>query len=91
MPAPENTFKTALASGRRLVGCWAGFADAYATEILGTAGFDWLILDGEHAPNSIHTLSAQIGALQGSSSHPIVRVPIAEDWIISYISSRMSS
>lgn len=85
MPAPTNRFKAALATGHPLIGCWAGFADPYATEILGTAGFDWLILDGEHAPNTLHTLSAQIGALQGSSSAPIVRVPTPEDWIIKQV------
>ncbi|QFT91554.1 4-hydroxy-2-oxo-heptane-1,7-dioate aldolase [Roseovarius sp. THAF9] len=85
MSAPVNRFKTALAAGQPLVGCWAGFAEAYATEILGTAGFDWLILDGEHAPNTLQTLSAQIGILQASSSEAIVRVPVAEDWIIKQV------
>ncbi|QFT98271.1 4-hydroxy-2-oxo-heptane-1,7-dioate aldolase [Roseovarius sp. THAF8] len=85
MPAVLNRFKSALAEGRPLIGCWAGFADAYATEILGTAGFDWLVLDGEHAPNTIHTLSAQIGILHNTSTAPIVRVPIAEDWIIKQV------
>ncbi|WP_338549956.1 HpcH/HpaI aldolase family protein [Roseovarius phycicola] len=85
MPAPENPFKKALAAGDMLYGCWAGFADAYATEILGTAGFDWLVLDGEHAPNDVRSLSVQIQALQGSASHPVVRVPIGEDWIIKQV------
>ncbi len=85
MRTPHNSFKTKLASGQNLYGCWAGFCDPYATEVLGTAGFDWLVLDGEHAPNDIRTLSAQIQALQGSSSHPVVRVPIGEDWIIKQV------
>ncbi len=85
MPAPLNRFKAALATGQPLIGCWAGFAEAYATEILGTAGFDWLILDAEHAPNTIHTLSAQMGALAGSDSAPIVRVPETSDWIIKQV------
>jgi len=42
MPAPENRFKSALMRGERLIGCWAGFADPYATEVLASAGFDWL-------------------------------------------------
>lgn len=85
MPAPANRFKSALATGQPLIGCWAGFADAYATEILGTAGFDWLVLDGEHAPNTIHTLSAQIGVLHNTGTAPIVRVPIAKDWVIKQV------
>ncbi len=85
MPAPKNAFKTALTKGQMLYGCWAGFADPYATEILGTAGFDWLVLDGEHAPNDLRSLSAQIQALRSSDSHPVVRVPIGEDWIIKQV------
>lgn len=82
MPAPLNTFKARLAAGERVIGCWAGFADPYPTEVLGTAGFDWLVLDGEHAPNDIRSLMAQLQALQGSTSHPVIRLPMGEVWAI---------
>ena len=85
MPAPVNMFKTDLAAGKQLYGCWAGFADAYATEVLGTAGFDWLVIDGEHAPNDLRSVSAQLQALQSSDSDAIVRVPIGEDWVIKQV------
>ncbi|MDI5823529.1 aldolase/citrate lyase family protein, partial [Salmonella enterica subsp. enterica serovar Kentucky] len=39
------------------------------------AGFDWLVLDGEHAPNDVTTLIPQLMALKGSASAPVVRVP----------------
>lgn len=82
MHTPLNTFKKRLAEGELLSGCWAGFGDSYATEILGTAGFDWLVLDGEHAPNDIRSLSAQIAALQSSSTEIVVRLPMDEAWMI---------
>ena len=47
MSAPRNSFKSALAKGDMLYGCWAGFADPYPTEVLATAGFDWLAIDAE--------------------------------------------
>ena len=51
MPAPFNPFKQALKNGQLQIGCWVGLGDAYSAEIMTTAGFDWLLVDGEHAPN----------------------------------------
>ncbi|TDK46812.1 aldolase/citrate lyase family protein [Antarcticimicrobium luteum] len=85
MPAPKNTFKQALAEGRRQIGCWMSFADGQAAEIMGTAGFDWLVLDGEHAPNDIRSIRDQLIALAASPSHPVVRVPIGETWLIKQV------
>ncbi len=85
MPAPENTFKSELASGKMLYGCWTGFADPYATEILATAGFDWLVIDGEHAPNDLRSIMAQLQVMDGKSSMPIVRLPMGEAWLIKQV------
>lgn len=82
MPAPVNEFKAALARGERQIGCWVGLADAYAAEIMGTAGFDWLVVDGEHAPNDVRSIMRQLQALEASPSHPVVRLPIGETWMI---------
>ena len=53
MPAPKNTFKQALNEGRAQIGCWVGLADAYTAEIAATAGFDWLLVDGQHAQKDL--------------------------------------
>jgi len=85
MPAPINPFKAALARGEQQIGCWAGFADPYATEILSTAGFDWLVIDAEHAPNDLRSITAQLQVLDGKQSHPVVRLPIGRDWMIKQV------
>ena len=85
MPAPVNIFKQRLRDGERLIGCWLDFADLNATEVMGTAGFDWLLIDGEHGPNDLRSLRNQLVALEASVSHPIVRVPIGEAWIIKQV------
>ena len=64
MPAPVNQFKVDLAAAKQMYGCWAGFADPYATEVMGTAGFDWLVIDGEHAPNDLRSITAQLQVLR---------------------------
>lgn len=85
MAAPVNILKQKLAAGQLQTGCWLGLVDPYAAEIAGTAGFDWLLIDGEHGPNGITQNSNQIGALQNSDSEVIVRVPVGEDWIIKQV------
>ncbi|WP_299825529.1 HpcH/HpaI aldolase/citrate lyase family protein [uncultured Roseobacter sp.] len=85
MPAPTNTFKQALLDGETLFGCWMSMAESYTAEILSGAGFDWLLIDGEHSPNDIRSIRDQMVALKGSASHPVVRVPIGETWIIKQV------
>ncbi len=75
MPAPKNPLKAQLKSGEATYGCWLALADAYAAHIAATAEFDWLLIDGEHAPNDLRTMLAQLIALEGGGPAPIVRLP----------------
>jgi 2-dehydro-3-deoxyglucarate aldolase len=68
-----NTFRRDLRAGRTLIGCWASLASNITTEILGYAGFDWLLIDGEHAPNDYTSFITQLQALKDSPSAPFVR------------------
>lgn len=85
MPAPINRFKQALNEGKVQIGCWTAFADAYAAEIMATTGFDWLVIDGEHAPNDLQTISAQLQALKHTRTEAIVRLPIGNEWLIKQV------
>ncbi len=71
----ENTLKTKLKTGLKTIGAWAQLASAFTTEILSSAGFDWLMIDMEHAPGDILTLISQTQAMKGSASVPLVRAP----------------
>ncbi|MFY2823831.1 aldolase/citrate lyase family protein [Ruegeria sp. MALMAid1280] len=82
MPAPKNTFKAALKAGRPQIGCWVGMANAYTAEIAATAQFDWLLVDGEHAPNDLRSILEQVQVIEGSGSAPVARLPIGETWMI---------
>lgn len=85
MPARKNDFKARLLAGERMIGCWLGLADIYAAEIMGTAGFDWALVDGEHAPNDIRSIRDQLIALEASPTHAVVRLPIGETWMIKQV------
>ena len=45
----NNAFKEALKAGRPQIGLWLGLCSSYSAELLAGAGFDWLLIDGEHA------------------------------------------
>ena len=74
MELPRNRFKSGLADGRRQFGLWLDLADAYSAEICAGAGFDWLVIDAEHAPNDVRSVLAQLQALAAYPVEPIVRI-----------------
>ncbi|WP_144113433.1 4-hydroxy-2-oxoheptanedioate aldolase [Paraburkholderia sp. BCC1886] len=78
MQLPHNPFKRALAEGRPQFGLWAALADPYVSELLATAGFDWLLIDNEHAPNDVRSTLAQLQSIAAYASHPVVR-PVRSD------------
>jgi 4-hydroxy-2-oxoheptanedioate aldolase len=85
MPAPINPFKAAIRQKQFQLGLWVALASPYAAEVISGSGYDWLLIDGEHGPNDIPLLSAQVQAVQRSASHPIVRLPCGEAWMIKQI------
>jgi 4-hydroxy-2-oxoheptanedioate aldolase len=74
MQIQRNSFKRALAEGQQLLGIWLGLGDDNAAELCAHAGFDWLLIDGEHAPNDLRSILSQMRAVQGSSSATVVRL-----------------
>lgn len=72
-PPLPNRFRQALRAGERLIGCWASLASPISTEVLGYSGFDWLLIDGEHAPNTLDSIMLQLMALKDSPSAAVVR------------------
>uniref|UniRef100_UPI00351647CC aldolase/citrate lyase family protein n=1 Tax=Pontibacterium sp. TaxID=2036026 RepID=UPI00351647CC len=75
MAAPKNTFKEQIKNGPAQIGLWLGLANAYTAELLAGAGFDWLLIDAEHAPNDLQTILGQLQAVAPYPVPPIVRPP----------------
>jgi 4-hydroxy-2-oxoheptanedioate aldolase len=88
MHTPVNTFKQALKERRLQIGLWFGLSNGYAAELAAGCGFDWLLLDGEHAPNDVPRILEQLQgvasakAMLGKSAHPVARVPVGETTLI---------
>ncbi|WP_460274384.1 aldolase/citrate lyase family protein [Celeribacter sp. ULVN23_4] len=72
MPASKNTFKARLKAGDVQIGLWLGFGDPSVTELAAGTGFDWLLIDGEHGPNGLRDVLAQLRSA-GDKSQIVVR------------------
>ncbi len=73
MDFPVNRFKQGLREGRQLVGLWSSLSSAAATEILADSGFDWILIDTEHAPNETPMVADQLRAASLGTASPVVR------------------
>ncbi len=80
--ASGNRFKDRLRQGTLQIGFWLSLADAYTAEICAGAGFDWLLIDGEHGPNDLRSILAQLQVVAAFPSAAVVRTPVGETWII---------
>lgn len=75
---PRNRFKQALTSDRVQYGMWVSLADPVAAEIAAGAGFDWITIDQEHAPNDTRSTLIQLQAIAAYPVEPIIR-PLQAD------------
>ncbi|WP_249672887.1 4-hydroxy-2-oxoheptanedioate aldolase [Pseudomonas abieticivorans] len=80
-----NTFKQRLKSGQPQIGLWLGLANPYCAELAANAGFDWLLIDGEHAPNDLRSLLGQLQAVAPYASQPVIRPVIGDTALIKQV------
>jgi 2-keto-3-deoxy-L-rhamnonate aldolase RhmA len=73
----ENRVKKLIKEGKRTAGAWAQLCSPLSAECLARGGFDWILIDMEHAGGDIQTLMGQCQAIAaaGTVSVPLVRVP----------------
>ena len=82
MQTPVNSFKQAIAEKRTQYGLWVSLLGPLNTEICAAAGFDWILLDGEHTPNDLLNALQQaqvIAAYPGV--HAIARIPMGHGYV----------
>src|SRR5438034_4988644 len=73
METPVNTFKKAIREGRPQIGLWCSSCSNVTAEVIAGAGFDWVLIDTEHAPNELPMVLTQLQAMAGGTAAPVVR------------------
>lgn len=71
----NTTLRARLLAGDIVCGAWCMMNDMLPAEIMGHAGFDWLVVDMEHGPISLAAAQAIVMAIRTTPATPIVRVP----------------
>ncbi len=75
MQLPVNAFKRAIASNATPVGTWLSSGSTATAEALGCAGFDFVVVDTEHAPVDPPQMVELLRAVAGTPASAIVRPP----------------
>jgi 4-hydroxy-2-oxoheptanedioate aldolase len=73
-----TTLKERLARGEVTRGIWQNLPGPEAAEIAAQAGFDWVLIDGEHGPWDPAGIRLKLIAVPDA----VVRVPVDEAWVI---------
>jgi 4-hydroxy-2-oxoheptanedioate aldolase len=90
MTISKNKFKSyftqnptsEIQNPKSFYGCWNGLVDTIAAEIIAGAGFDWVLIDGEHAPFDLRTIQAQLQAMGQFDTPVLVRPPHGDTHLI---------
>lgn len=75
----KSPLKHKLKNKELSIGSWLTIPHQSVIEIMGSAGFEWLTIDMEHAAISIETIMNLIGHIQGNGMQALVRVSKNEE------------
>ena len=82
MQLPVNEFKRQLTRPGVTYGLFSGLVDPAAAEVIAGAGFDWMLIDSEHAPHDLRTILAQLQAAAPYDVPVLVRPDVGETVLI---------
>lgn len=77
-----NSFKAGLVAGARQVGLWNSLCSTVALDVVADSGFDWILIDTEHAPNDLRDVLGLLQVMERSSATAIVRPPANDPVVI---------
>jgi 4-hydroxy-2-oxoheptanedioate aldolase len=74
---PESSLRARTRAGETLLGCFLSWPTSGVIELAAIAGFDFVVLDGEHGFFSIESVASAVLAADSAGIAPIVRAPSA--------------
>jgi 4-hydroxy-2-oxoheptanedioate aldolase len=78
----RNRFKAALRAHQRQIGLWSSLCSNIVAEVIAGAGFSWIALDAEHAPNELSGILQQLQAMNAGTAEAVVRPPAGDPVVI---------
>ncbi len=78
----RNRFKAALRAHQRQIGLRSSLCSNIVAEVIAGAGFSWIVLDAEHAPNELSGILQQLQAMNAGTAEAVVRPPAGDPVMI---------
>lgn len=75
MTSATQKLRQRLRAGGTALGSWLTLGSPAAAEIMAHAGFDFLIIDGEHTAAGLDSVQSLLQAMSGTDTVPILRIP----------------
>lgn len=66
--------KQRIQSGEAVHGSWVNLGSTVSAEIIGNAGFDWVLIDLEHGVGNDAVMYQQLQVLESTQATPLVRI-----------------
>lgn len=79
---PETFAQRLHAAGQAQVGLFLSSGSETNAEIVASAGYDWLLLDAEHSPYSLETVTSLLRTIAAYPATPVVRLPVNDPVLI---------
>ncbi|MBE7173544.1 MAG: 2-dehydro-3-deoxyglucarate aldolase [Williamsia sp.] len=73
-----KNLKQRIKQGETVFGCWLNLGSPLTAEMVGKAGFDWVLIDLEHGAGEEKDVLFQLQALEHTSAAALIRVESAE-------------
>ncbi|MCX7014655.1 MAG: aldolase/citrate lyase family protein [Candidatus Sumerlaeota bacterium] len=71
-----NPVAQTLRAGKSTFGCWLTIPSVHSAEIMALAGYDWCVLDTEHAPLTVRDVAEMAMVFRGGRTVPLSRIPL---------------
>lgn len=78
----QNRMKNSLREGRAVFGAQLRLGTPAIAELFGLAGYDFIVIDSEHAPQTPPGIQAQLQAIGCTQATPVVRIPAVDPDLI---------
>ena len=69
-----KNLKQRIIAGEAVHGSWVNLGSIVSAEIIGNAGFDWVLIDLEHGAGNDGIMYQQLQALESTGATPLVRI-----------------
>ena len=79
---PDNFAKLVTDSDSAQVGLFISSGSETNAEIAASAGFDWLLIDAEHSPYGLETVTSLLRTVAAYPATPVVRIPVNDTVLI---------